>query len=477
MKKTKFIAFIASLAFFSSCNSGVFEEHEIGENLIDKSTEVLLIDTFTIQTSTVKLDSVNTSGFKNVLVGKYQDPYFGKVSSDFYASVDLGQAWNLATSGTNKIKVKFDSLVFIGYFDEDLSHFIGDSLVEQKLSIHRIIEKIELPDNKFSFKAHDVLDFDSESLGETVFVPKPRTYSFYNEENDKNPLAKRGGVRFRMKDKLGLDIVNLVNRASDTILLPNEWTDYFKGIVIKAGLDNSSMFSFQTGSNRMKIRLYYSNIAYDEVGVVKFRDFSVNNALLNFLNNKSDYISENEIAQKIGNIVNVEEELSAVETEDLSFIQGSLGLMTKVKIQNIENLNILGMSGGILKAELRFYPKEGSYDSEVLRLPDPSTIFIAYHTEEDNKTVNPIINPTNGNPLTAVFVRNQVNIGESYYSINLTDYVNNILLSPEDYDFDNAIILSIPTSNQGNSMERLVIDNNNKSDMRMKLEVTYVVQN
>lgn len=476
MKKTKFIALIASLAFLASCNSGVFEEHEIGENLIDKSTEVLFIDTFTVQTFTVKLDSVHTSGFRNVLVGQYQDPYFGKVSSDFYASVDLGQAWNLATSGTSKINVKFDSLVFIGYFDENPLHFIGDSLVAQKLSIHRIREKIELLGNKLSFKAHDVLDFDSESLGDTIFVPKPRTYSFYNEENDKNPLAKRGGVRFRMKDKLGLDIVDLVNRASDTILLADKWEEYFKGIVIKPGSDNSSMFSFQTGSNRMKIRLYYSNTAYDEVGVVKFRDFSVNNTPLNFLNNKSDYISENGIAQKIGNIVNVEEELSAVETKDLSFIQGSLGLMTKIKIPNIENLNILGLSGGILKAELRFYPKEGSYDSDTLRLPDPSTIFVAYQTEEDNKTVNPIINPSNGNPLTAVFVRNQVNIGESYYSINLTDYVNNILLNPTGYDFDNAIILSIPTSNQGNSMERLVIDNSNKSDTRMKLEVTYVVQ-
>ena len=479
MRKIKTIVFVSILAFLSSCNSNVFEEHEIGDNLIDQSTEVLLIDTFAIQTSTVKLDSINTSGFKNILVGQYQDPYFGKTSSDFYGSVELGRAWNLVEFGSekNKIKVQFDSLVFIGYFDENSSHFIGDSLIEQKLSIHRLIEDIELPENKPSFKAHDVLDFDFESLGDNVFLPKPRTYSFYNSENDQDPLAKRGGVRFRMKDELGVDIIDLVNRSSDTVLLANKWKEYFKGIVIRPGSENSTMFSFQTGSDRMKMRLYYSNTAYDKVGEVQFHDFSINNAPFNFINNRSDFISDNGIAQKIGNIENVEEELPASSTEDVSFIQGSLGLMTKVKIPNIENLNILGLAGGILNAELRFYPKEGSYDSEILRLPDPSTMFVVYQTEEDNKTVNPVVDPTNGNQLASVFVQNYVNIGESYYSINLTDHVNKILLNPEEYDYDDAIILTIPKASQGNSMDRLVIDNDKKSDFRMKLEVTYVIQN
>ena len=479
MRKIKLIIFISILALLSACNSNGFEEHEIGGNLIDQSTEVLLIDTFTIQTSTVRLDSINTMGFKNVLVGQYPDPYFGKVSSDFYGKVDLGRVWSLAKSGTDNIPVKFDSLVFIGYFDENPSHFIGDSLVNQKLSVHRILEKFERPTNKRSFKNHDVFDFDSISLGETVFAPKPITYSIYNEDNDKNTLAKRGGVRFRMKDKLGLDIIDLVNKSSDVVLLVNKWEDYFRGIVLKAGNDNSAMFSFQTGSNRMKLRLYYSNTLYNDVGVVQFHDFPVNNHPLNFLNNKSDFISENGIAEEIGKIDNVEKELASSKTGDLSFIQGSLGLMTKVKISNIENLNLLGLAGGILNAELKFYPKVGSYDDEILRLPDERSMsFVAYRTDEDNKTNDPIMNPTNRKQqLSTKFFRNMTNIGESYYSVNLTNYVNNILLDPSSYRFDDAIILTIPIANQGNAMERLVIDNERKSDTRIRLEVTYVVLN
>ena len=51
------------------------------------------------------------------------------------------------------------------------------------------------------------------------------------------------------------------------------------------------------------------------------------------------------------------------------------------------------------------------------------------------------------------------------------------IMNPENFDFDDAIILSIPKSIQGNSMDRLVIDNDIKSENRMKLEVTYVIQN
>ncbi len=480
MKKNKYFVLVFLLAFFSSCNSDVFEEHEIGDNLIDKSTEVILIDTFTINTSTVKLDSVVSSGTQNVVfdnffVGQFNDPYLGEINSSFYGLVDLGEPFSLRMSDGINIPVKFDSLVFIGYLDENPLRFIGDSLLEQSLSIHQVIETFELPSNKSSYKTFDALNYKSESLGEATFMPQPVKNSHYDENDDKNPLAKRGGVRFRMKDQLGLDIIDLVNKSDEKVIFSSKWAEYFKGIVIKPGDENSAMLSFLTGNNRMKIRLYYSDTAYNEVGVVQFHDFPVNKNYLNFSNVKSNFESNNGIAQKIGSISGQKNELHSNETDDLSFIQGSLGIMTKIQIPYVDQLNILGLTGGLLNAELRLYPKEGSYDHKYLRLPDyENNKFVVYSTNETNKIENSLPDPSVNSTLTSSFHGNNENIGESYFSIDLTGYINDILLHGQEHE--DALLLSFPKDALGNIMDRLVIDNGEKSDFKIKLRATYVVQ-
>jgi hypothetical protein len=479
MRKIKSIVFVSMLVLLTSCNSDVFEEHEIGSNIIDKSTEVFLIDTFTVHSSTVKMDSVVTSNYSNVLVGKYNDPYFGNIKSDFYGEVDLQTPFTLRTISSGvEVKVQFDSLVFIMYHQGSTmvngrvnDHFHGDTLKEQSITIHRVTEDFEFPDNVYAYNADDVLEFDAEAIGSSVFVPKRHVNSLIDEDRDKDPLAEKGGLRIKMDDALGIEIIDSVNVASDVVLDKEDWLEFFKGIVLKAGDNNTAMFSYQTGVG-MKMRLYYSDTEYTEAGIAKFHDFPINKKSVNFSNYSSDFNS-NEFIQKIGMIQELEEDVASTETDNLSFIQGGTGLITKVQIPHIEKLNEMGLAGGILKAELVFSPHGNSYDEDFYPLPFSN--FELYRTDRKNKFNSAVLDSRTNNIVTSTYVYNSKYLDESYYMFDLTDYVNQILLNGQEYD--DALLISIPPSIIGNSMERLIIDNDKKSKTRIELKITYVVQN
>jgi len=462
MRKINSIVFLSLLAFLSSCNSGVFEEHEIGDNLIDQSTEVLLIDTFTIHSSTVKLDSIATSGAKNILFGQYNDEFLGKVSSDFYGILDIGDGFNLAKNNENVIiPVEFDSLIFITYYDK---RYYGDTLQEQSLSIHRIQEELEFVDGSSSFYGHNTFDFDAEPLAEINFKARPNKKRDNGDQyNFRIPMDTELGT------ELGEEILQLAMRASDTTSNSQQWNDYFKGIVLKAGDKNGAMVSFQTGDTLMKMRVYYSALEGENTEEALHKDFPVRTSNLNFSNYKSDKTAT---PQDLGRIVEETEDLSSEETDNLAFIQGGIGYLTKVRIPYVEELNTLGLTGGILKAELIFYPKDESYDDEIFRLPSSS--FNVFVTDDKNQRLQQIMSPSTNAPINSVYNFNSENKDESFYSIEVTSFINSLLLQGQ--DFDDALLISLPLGELGNSMERMVIENDKDSDFRIRLRTTYVVQ-
>lgn len=470
MRNFSVFLFGSLLALMSSCNSSDFEEHQIGDNLIDKSTEVILIDTFMVRSSTVKRDSVVTSGYENVLFGQYTDEYFGKVRSEFYAEVGLGDAFSLRKinlSGSDvTVPIKYDSLVFIGYGD---GRYYGDTLVQQSIEIHRVTEEIKLPEGKFAFYGHDSFDYDSELIGQADFFLKPKKQSVFEEKNDSDPEFLDGGIRFRMQDLLGEKIIEKVNAIDDTVLLSDRWRSYFKGFLLKPGIQSNAMFAFALGNAKMKMRLYYSDANYDQVGVARFHDFPVNSNAVHFSNYQSD---KSLTPQGLGRIVEESEDLISEETDNLAFIQGGIGFLTKIRIPYITGLNKLGLTGGILKAELVFYPKDGSYNDDQFMLPQSP--FNIFETDETNQLLQKIVNSVNNNPITSIYYYNTTNKDESFYSVELTDYINRKLLEGQKYD--DALLISLPFESIGNSMERMVIENDINSDFRIKLKVTYVVQ-
>lgn len=105
---------------------------------------------------------------------------------------------------------------------------------------------------------------------------------------------------------------------------------------------------------------------------------------------------------------------------------------------------------------------------------DRLTRFNIYTTNSDNMALSSILDPNTNSPVSSVYNPDAENPDESFYSIDVTNYVNNILLQGQ--EFDDALLLTLPLESLGNSMDRMIIENDPKSDFRIRLKTTYVVQ-
>jgi hypothetical protein len=495
MRTINVLLFISILTFFVSCNSENFEEHEIGDNLIDQTTEVSMVDTFLIESSTVIMDSVITSGYNTAILGRYNDEYLGDVKSEYYGILSLNGAFNRSSidGSVEDVPIRFDSLVFIAYTNRE---YYGDTLQPQRLIINRLNEDVELPDNEFAFYGHSSFSYDAEPLLDAEFYLNPVKQSEFNADIDTHKEDYYGeyfgeGIFIKMESAeaiaLGEDIVEKVNEQSDSVTESIQWQKYMKGIVIRPGDNNTTLFQVPLSDNKLKLRLYYSDTDYADAGKQKFHDFPIsssgNNESLSFMNYSSD---RSATPQQLDRLVEQDVELASEETDDLTYIQGGIGLFTKLRIPYLENLNTLGLTGGVLGAELLMYPKDNSFDDEMFFLPKdgngtvrgnhilfPTNISL-YNTNENNTFNSALVAASANANLTMTYVENQANEDESYYSADVTSFVSDILINGQEYD--DALLIGLPVESIGSNFERLIIENDLESDFRIRLRVTYVIQ-
>jgi hypothetical protein len=474
------------LTFFISCNSDNFTEHEIGSNLINKSTDVVLVDTFTIESSTVILDSLVTSGFKTAILGSYKDQFLGDVKAEYYGVLGLNNSFTKPVKKPDdvpvKVSIRFDSLVFMAYPN---GQYFGDTLQPQRIIINRVTDDMELPNNEFAFYGHTRFNYEETPLLDAEFFLNPVKQSEYDEKIDthfqKNEINYYGkyygeGIYLKMDSEqaisLGKDIVKKVNAESDFVTKNIQWHKYMKGVVIRSGDNNSVMWQAPIGENKLRLRLYYSETNYEDEGIQKFHDFPIiqvgSKETLSFTNYSSDRTTT---PQGLDRLIEQKVELDSDETDNLTFIQGGIGLYTKINIPFVENLNALGLTGGVINAELIMYPKDNSFDKELF--PLPQTNLLLFNTNEDNEFIS-VFPGVNNSPLQFSFVQNFENGDESYYSVDLTSYVNNVLRNGKERE--DAILIGIQNLTIGNTYDRLIIENKPKSDFRIRLKVTYVIQ-
>jgi len=76
--KFAFFIFVAVLGFLSCTKTQI----DFGGQFLDNSyTNIVYVDTFSTSWSTIYRDSFPTSGTGSLLVGRYTDPLFGKISA------------------------------------------------------------------------------------------------------------------------------------------------------------------------------------------------------------------------------------------------------------------------------------------------------------------------------------------------------------------------------------------------------------
>lgn len=435
----KVLLFLFLGVVIASCSSDVDTgEFVVGSDYLSVSNKVILVDTLTVDVSTINLDSLITSSQNRILVGNYEDPYFGKIKSDSYFQLSsTGYTLNTDYSDTDAPTYVFDSIRMILRPDK---YYYGDTTKVQTISIHRLLEKVKPNDDDDYFYNDSGLKYDSESLGSVSFKPKP---------------ISKDTVVVSIKDVFGEALFQKIKKREITNF--DEFTEYFKGLVIKsASSGSSSVVGFNTSS---VLRLYYSKY----LGGAEesyFKDF-------NILDNSKQFnnISLDRSGTLIKELPAFTSSLSSLKTGNKAYIQSGTGIACRVEFPNIKQLKYLSENGAIVDAQLIIKPINNSY-SDSYPLVDSLRVFVADKLNRITGTLN-----NSGSATYAVLNKEKDEFNEDVgYSVSIGSFLQNEMIKKSDSKL--SLILTLP--NISKSVNRLLVGDQKNSSNKIQLKIYYI---
>lgn len=425
----------------TSCNSDVDTgEFVVGSDNLSVNNKVILIDTATVEVSTINFDSLVTSGQSRILLGNYNDPIFGKVTSDSYFQLS-SSGYNLQTtsSDTEGANYVFDSIRMLLLPDK---YYYGDTTKVQSISIHRLLQKVkQSAENDNNFYNNSSLNYDAVRLGSTFFTPKP---------------IRQDSVFVKMDDAFGDAFFQKLKKRE--IITTEEFIEYFKGLVIRSTSENSSgVMGYQISS---RLQLYYSKKVSDSKTSI-LKEFTIDDVSKQF-----NRISLDRTGTVIKDLPGTTGRLSSNLTENKSFIQSGTGLACRIDFPGIKELKYITQKGAIVDAQLLVRPVNNTY-SKNYPLADSLIVYVA---DQLNRISGTLTSAT-GNSIYAVLNKAQDEFDENIgYTIPLGTFLQNELVKKN--DSKSALILTIPNISKG--VNRLVLGNQKNTGNKVKLKIYYI---
>lgn len=432
---------ILTILFVVSCST---EERdiptlEVGQEFTDKTVRLIEIDTFEVRTSTFKFDSIVTSQGERLLIGRYLDNYFGTVKSESYMELTT-EDYHVPEDA------ELDSIALIMGYD---GYYYNDTLQLSHIQVHKLLEDLEPAEDNFYNTSS--LTFDTIPLVTKRFYPEPM-----------------GGdsLHISIPKSFGVSIFKLIKEKS--ISDDNDFTEQFKGIVLRPSSDGSSnVIGFTNNSKRTYLRFFYSipeefNDEDEDDGNELVLDFAITPIYgLSWFNRITSDVTDLPL-EVLGD---QEDGLSSSKGGGLTFVQSGTGYVTRIEFPTIKNIGDLPGTGTILSAVLEMTPLVDSYD-DMLPLRDSLQV----HVVDQNNELSPFL--PNGNGIVyGRFGETDLEFGEPIYQIPVTGYIEQELV--EAPEIDNGLIL-MPNDFQ-NSIDRVVLYGAGFTDFSPKLIITYAI--
>jgi hypothetical protein len=412
------------------------------------AVDVALLDTFTVSASTVLIDSLPTSGTSVILVGNNSDTEFGQVqaASFFHLGIPTG-----TTPDKNAV---FDSVVvdlhYSGYHN-------GDTTQLSTIKVHQLTSILKLQDNiKYSDPDEQSLLISSSALYNKSTVPYNSTAlgtkSFRPKPNSKD------SVTIKLDNTFGSDLFTLLKNGDQKITDQEKFTNYVKGLAVIPTTTGNSIVGYNTSNATM--RLYYSTYSTDGIKASNQVKFLLADSALQF--NK---ITSDRSSSSLKNLTATQTILTSAETATHCFVQGGIGLVTKIQFPGI--LTFLQDKKYIInKASLVVRPIKNT--NTAFAFPENLILYVG---NDKNKPQSILAKSYDDGDQTIALQTNYDNIGSSVYVFNLTEYLSG-LKSLTDIT-NTSLLLSLPTTKLLNSVDRLVIGGTGTSGQEISLQITY----
>lgn len=432
---TGLILFVGYFAIYSCKEDD--SAFTIGDNLVDVKSDVIIVDNTTINSYTVKSDSIITSGYTKSLVGRYTDGSLGTITSSSFFQVST----NVNDIETNS---KYDSICLIL---NPTGYCYGDSTKQFTLEVRKLKESLDNSEITYRYNTSKVKYDHDNLLGSIKAVIKPGLKKVLN---------------VRLSDAFGSVLFDSILNKRDVIKKQTEFVKYLKGIALVTDTlsETSSIMQFDATDTATSLRVYYT-----VQGVDKYLDFKINNtsdfhlASLQFNHIQGNYLGTPLYEHLKGR----EDVLLSTQTSNETYCQAGTGLMTKIEFPNLKSIFEAYTTYKILKARLIIPPVKNSY--KVVPLPRDLTL---YFTNSINAVGNNIT--TSENKAIAPDIKADVE-DQPYYEFDLTSFLTYIMQNHTDEI--PALLLTKPLDNNGNSFERLVLGDYYREKNAMKLEITF----
>jgi len=406
----------------------------------DNSTNVVQVDTFSVQLTTVFLDSFTTSGTATQLIGRYNDPYFGRITSQSYTDIGVPSPLPVITNYSI-----YDSIQLIMRIDRS---YYGDTSRVQHYSVSQLTQVMNYPGTQKAFFNNNSIPFSPTVLGSTDIQINPTG----------GITSQRFGdtVKFTMPQSMGEELFGLLYRQPDTIKNASIFRGYFKGLTVYPDTTKpGAVFGFK---DTMALRIYYH-----EPGVVTVRkttEFRMINQ-----NTQFNQISVDRIGTPTESLTRANPELPSTASGNKAFLQPITSLYIKMLFPTISNL--LGYPDylAIMKAQLVIKPVQGTYDP-VYRLPPQVNLSLTNQANTIGATL-----PLGGGNLNIDYLYG----ANTNYSWDITPYIQSIILQGAPNNAKNGLMIVVPATLFNTTLFRAVIGDsyNLQKSNRIILNIYY----
>jgi hypothetical protein len=276
------------------------------------NASIVIVDSSTVTLSTVFTDSTATAGTGFLLIGNYNDPFFGKISSRSFLQVTPPALPGLQPFDS------YDSIDLIMLFKKG-NPFYGDTTLPQSFMINQVSSLYQTADFQnglFSNSSFPVSGTSWGSSGAIVYPNIPYTSQRIGDS-----------LKIRMPDSLGRALYQMFLNNSDSIRSASGFLNWFHGLCISPG--TGSLGAIYGFSDSATMRIYYSEAA--AITTQKFIDFNITNKNLQFNNITVDRSGSplQNLAVPTQPAQNPPATLSAL-TNHAAYVQSITGLNVKV---------------------------------------------------------------------------------------------------------------------------------------------------
>lgn len=435
---TKSFSWAASAALlftFSSCK----EIKKIGSEIQPQNNQfaVSLVDTFSVDLSTVYYKDINTRVANYTLFGNYNDPELGTFGVTGYTMLD-----NVRDNLSFEQGAIFDSLVlhFVGF-----PYYYGDTTQNFELEVYRLEQAL---DTSVRYNAGSVLAKGASPIGVANFKP-------FTHRRDTLKVRLNADLGFEMLQKGGQP--ELANHFS--------FNQYLRGFAFSSKSDKC-VLGFRNDNivgltDRAFVRLYYSVI---ENGVRRRRFQSFNFSTRNLCFNSINVGFNGVLSQLSSN----KDTLTVENASNRTFVQNSSALYTVIKFNNLETLKSLKNSILINRAEISIKVDSNNFFSNGVRHNPPA--LTAYFANEQNDFKRNADSSFKALTIRAAESRlltvSGYNRTRQSYTLDATEFVQDLIYGRE----ENSKLLLTP-SNFASTLDRLIITQP-KENIRLRVFYT-----